>query len=653
MSSRAQRRSLLRHSLRPAALCSALLVHAAFAQDPAAKAPVSVTVELIDRLAAGGLLKAEDAAALRTRAEQETRAALVELVAARKAAEEAAVQAQDAARELRAQIAATEGPAGSVALATARLLAEQAAQRADLAASRTRASAAAAARFAGDGAAEVAADDGAVRVTYIPEVVKEQLREEIRQQVMAQAYEEKWAAPRGFPDWLSRFKFFADIRARGEGIVYPAGNDTLGAPPNFNSVNTGSPFNLADTTSYFPRYNVDQTRERMRLRVRLGVSGDLGDGFTAGLRLGTGENNSPVSQNQSLGAAGNAQGGNFSKYSVWLDRGFLKYEHGLGEGGSVGATVGRFDNPFLSTPMIWADDLGFDGAAVKVSKRWGWLTPFVTAGAFPVFNTDLNFASNQATKFASNDKWLYGGQAGVTVQLGKDVKLSVAGALYDFSGVEGRLSSPYIPLTASDAGDTDASRPSFAQKGNTYQALRSIDNSTSLNNYGALYQYQYFGLASPYREQVFTAKLDYDRFAPFQVSLIGEWVRNSTFDPALVAAHAVNNLGAAPTGSTTKPFLGGDSGWYVGLKFGDPALQRRWAWNASIGYRRVETDAVVDAFTDSDFGGGGTNFKGYTLGANLALSPRVWFGLRWLSAEQVEGSTFKNDTFQIDLNGKF
>lgn len=655
--SRTSRRIPRPKAILHAALCATLLASAAattVAQDAAAAAPpASVTLELIERLAASGFLKPEEAASLRARAEQESRVAVAELAAARVSAEEAARLAQEAAQQVRAQIALLDSSGTAPQLAGARLTAEQAAQRAEFAANRTRASLAAVARYtqSGDPAAEPVADD-TVRVTYVPEVVKEQLREEIRQQVMAQAYEEKWAAPRAYPDWLSRFKFFADVRARSEGIYYPTGNDTDGAPPNFNSVNTGSPFDMASLTSYFPRYNVDQNRQRMRLRVRLGVAGDLGDGFTAGLRIATGDSNSPVSPNQSFGGA-SGQGGGFSKYAVWLDRGFLKYEHGLGEGGNVALNVGRFDNPFLATDLIWDDDLGFDGGAIKVSKRLGRYAPFVTAGAFPLYNTDLNFASNKADKFASTDKWLYGAQAGAAVSIAKDFKFTLAAALYQFDGVEGRLSTPFTPLTSSDAGETDATRPAFAQKGNTYRALRLIDNSTSLNNYGANSQFQYFGLASPFRDVAVTAKLDYDHFQPFQVSLQGEWVRNTAFDSADIALHAVNNLGTPATGSTVKPFIGGDTGWTVALKFGQLTLQKRWDWNMTLGYRRLESDAVIDGFADSDFGGGGTNLKGYTLGANVALSPRVWFGLRWLSAEQVSGSTFKNDTLQFDLNGKF
>jgi hypothetical protein len=77
-------------------------------------------------------------------------------------------------------------------------------------------------------------------------------------------------------------------------------------------------------------------------------------------------------------------------------------------------------------------------------------------------------------------------------------------AYYDFDGIQGELSSPFIPLAQNDAGDTDSTRPSFAQRGNTYMALRDIDNSTAANDFGNRYQYQYYGLASEFRNITLT-----------------------------------------------------------------------------------------------------------------------------------------------------
>jgi hypothetical protein len=495
-------------------------------------------------------------------------------------------------------------------------------------------------------------EEDAVRVTYVPEVVKRELREEIKQEVMTQAREENWAAPRTFPDWISRFKFFADLRVRYEGDFFPSGNDNTGAFPNFNAINTGPPFDVRGTL-FSPQLNVDQDRERFRLRARFGFAADLGENFTAGIRIATGENNSPVTTNQSLGLANQGQGGDFSRYAIWLDRAFLRYDLGGQPGSDFSISVGRFDNPFFSSELIWDDDLGFDGIAVQARYEVAkGITPFGVAGAFPVFNTDFNFSSNRPDKFASYDKYLYGGQLGNDWHITRDVDLKLAAAYYYFQNIQGKLSDPFIPLTAQDAGNTDDSRPAFAQKGNTYFPIRNIIPDAT-NDFGTINQFQYFGLATPFRELAFTGRIDYSHFQPVLVSLSGEYVRNVAFDGADIAGKAINNRGPQPAPGVLGPFVGGDTGWLVNLRVGNAALEKRWDWNVAIGYRYIETDAVVDGFNDSDFGLGGTNLKGYTIGGSLALASHVWLNLRWLSADSIAGPTFNNDIIQFDINARF
>jgi hypothetical protein len=72
-----------------------------------------------------------------------------------------------------------------------------------------------------------------------------------------------------------------------------------------------------------------------------------------------------------------------------------------------------------------------------------------------------------------------------------------------------------------------------------------------------------------------------------------------------------------------------------------------------FGYKYIQSDAVMDAFNDSDFGLGGTNLQGYIVGGNLAFSPKVWIRLRYLSADSIAGAPYRSDVFQFDLNGKF
>ncbi len=486
-----------------------------------------------------------------------------------------------------------------------------------------------------------------LRVSYIPEVVKNNMRDEIKQELLAQAREEKWSE-KATPGWTEKFRPFGDLRARYEGSYFPDGNDNTGAFPNFNAINTGSPFDTSGT-QFAPQYNVDQDRDRTRLRARLGTDIMLGDGFNAGVRVATGDSNSPTSTNQTLGGSG----GNFSKYAIWLDRAFVSYDAGPGDGQELVFMLGRFDNPFFSTDIQWDDDLGFDGLALRGKVRINdSASTFFTAGYFPVYNTDFNFASNQPQKFESTDKWLGGIQGGIEWNITDDLKVKFGIAYYDFMDIEGRLSDPYIPLTTSDAGNTDGTRPGFAQRGNTYMALRNIDNSTAANDFGNKFQYQYYGLASEFRNLTLTGRVDYDHFDPFRVSLIAEATKNLAFDKSAINANAVNNRGAA-NGNSIGAFEGGDNAWIINFQVGKPALESFGDWQAAFGYRYVETDAVVDGFTDSDFGGGGTNVEGFTIGGTMALSPAVRITMRWLSSDQVTGPPLSSDTLQLDLNAKF
>jgi hypothetical protein len=569
-----------------------------------AKPSQSLTVNLINRMVQRGMLSKEDASDLLKQAEADTAQAQAHAAAEQKSAIETAV---------------------NQALAKANL------EPTSL---------------------EPSATEDSMHVTYIPEMVKQQMRDEIKEEVMAQAREEHWVAPNSIPGWVTRFRLTGDIRIRGEGAYFPDGNDNTGAFPDFNKINTGAPFDVTGSL-FSPQLNVDQERYRVRLRARVGAEVDLGDNFSAGLRVATGENNSPVSTNQSFGLANQGQGGNFSKYSLWLDRAFIKYELGAQSSRDFSLSAGRMDNPFFGTSeIVWDDDLGFDGfAAHGHYEVLHGFTPFLNGGAFPVFNTDFNFANNQPQKYKSTDKWLYGIQGGSTWNLTKDLELKTAVAYYHFDGVEGKLSSPFTPLSASDQGDTDNTRPSFAQKGNTYRPLRRIV-PTADNGYGTTNQWQYFGLATPFHELALSGRLNYNHFEPFQVSLFGDYVQNLAFNSSDVGAIAINNRGATASGSAG-PFVGGNTGWIVGFKVGHAAFQKCGDWSLGFNYRYVESDAVVDGLTDSDFGLGGTNLKGYSINGAVALSPRVSLGLRWMSADSIAGAPFKSDIIQADLNAKF
>ena len=202
-------------------------------------------------------------------------------------------------------------------------------------------------------------------------------------------------------------------------------------------------------------------------------------------------------------------------------------------------------------------------------------------------------------------------------------------------------------------GDTDDSRPSFAQHGNTYMALRNVVLDPALANTTPVYEY--FGLASPFQEVALTGQLDYSLFDPFHISLVGEYVNNVAFDRGAIDSGGPPILRGPQNNKDGSSYAGGNMGYDVRLNLGAPALQKLWDWNVNLAYRYLESDAVMDAFNDSDFGGyiSGTNLKGYILGGNLALSSRIWTSLRFMDADAIAGPPLRVDTIQVDLNAKF
>src|ERR1700742_4591364 len=103
--------------------------------------------------------------------------------------------------------------------------------------------------------------------------MKAQLSEESTQDVLAQAREENWAAPRTFPDWVSRIQIFSDVRVRYVSIRFLTGNDNTGPSRNFNAITTAAPYDVSGTL-FPPKYNVKQDDKGLRLRARAGLNAD-------------------------------------------------------------------------------------------------------------------------------------------------------------------------------------------------------------------------------------------------------------------------------------------------------------------------------------------------------------------------------------------
>jgi len=150
-----------------------------------------------------------------------------------------------------------------------------------------------------------------------------------------------------------------------------------------------------------------------------------------------------------------------------------------------------------------------------------------------------------------------------------------------------------------------------------------------------------YGLAADYKLANLTAMVDLSHFDPIHVILSGDVVQNIGYDKAEVAAR----MGA---GYEEKNLA-----WHAKVTVGHPAISLPGEWQVFLGYKHIERDATLDAFTDSDFRLGGTDAKGYYLGGSYGLDRNTWLSAKWMSADEIDGLPFGVDLFQVDLNAKF
>lgn len=505
------------------------------------------------------------------------------------------------------------------------------------------------------------AEDGTQTITYVPQVVRDQIKQELRTELGEQAQAQGWAKPGETPEWTRRIAIYGDVRMRGEGHFFDAPvYDKAGLQIGGNyldfvdwaRINGGDGFQSNQTAPGYvkpPYLNTAEDRRRFQLRARFGLKVQVADGIAADIRVATGNNNSPVSTNQTLGGDG---GG---KYHLWLDRASLR----LTPLKDVTIDIGRFDNPFWTSDLLFDSDLNFDGVAISASAPVADdLRLFGTAGAFPVYNTSFNFGSrNVAGSFPSKDKYLFAAQAGIDFRPAEDIRLRLAGAYYYFDGLQGQFSSPCA--WDQETCDTDPTRPAFQQFGNTMFALRNITPDPNVPP-GASPEVQYFGLASKFELYSARGEVEYDLTDRIGLRLDGDYVKNLAFDRRAIAPLALNNF-APVIGTEGGQYDGGDTGWQARLLVGRLNLgtgQGSWSaergdWSFHLGYRRLGSDAVVDGFADSDFALGGTNAKGWFAGANYAIARNSFLGLRWLSSDEISGPPLSVDRLIVDLSTRF
>lgn len=483
------------------------------------------------------------------------------------------------------------------------------------------------------------------RVPYVSEAMKAQIRSEVKEEVLTQARAERWGVPNASSAWTDRIKIEGDLNFRIQSDRLD--EDNTPASDYVNAVGAVGRFiralDYADNIDGVPQTTTTEGRDRWRVRARLGITAKLADEVAVGLRLATGSTTDRVSTNQTLG-------NNFNKNQFLLDRAFVRLTpmHGTESPLGLDITLGRMPNPWFSTDMIWSDNLNFEGAAV--SARWSkpesaW-EPFATVGAFPLRAEDQPKRSG---------RWLYGAQLGTSWQATARTRLKFGLAYYTYQNIEGKQETDYTVSSGNATlgakfGESEYDEV-LDQKGNT-QFLVTEDYCSAIS--GDCDQFRY-GLAYQFKPLALTLSSEFTHFSPYSLMASAEYVHNTGFDLndfRRRAGSAFANLDPS----------GDPNGYHLKVAFGSSAVREQGDWQATLAYKHVGSDAVLDAFTDSDMGLGGTNVQGFSLGFQYGLYRNTTIGIRHLSSRTIDSpldstenpdAKFGVKTLQVDLNARF
>lgn len=198
---------------------------------------------------------------------------------------------------------------------------------------------------------------------------------------------------------------------------------------------------------------------------------------------------------------------------------------------------------------------------------------------------------NVMERKSENDSYMGGGQAGMRVEASDEAWISLGGGYFDYEEIKG---------------------------------------------YGSLYDGSFFGNSSmdDGGEDVFAG--DYNLAEAF-----GEFGFKSDKMSLVVYGDYVNNTAADSV----------NTGYLIGATF----KHGKDRGNIKLygNYRKLEADAVLGVFTDSDFCGGGTDGKGWKVGASYGLAKKVDLaGTLFINKKGIEDE-IGYTRFQLDLQMKF
>ncbi len=344
----------------------------------------------------------------------------------------------------------------------------------------------------------------------------------------------------------------------------------------------------------------NKPRDRLRYRLRAGLTVTLNDNFEVGMRLASGEptgafGGDPISGNVSYGDGA-------SKKFTWLDLAYGKWTPLTNTHYFLSATIGKMENPFVFSDMVFDSDYTPEGLALQGGYIFNDMHAVKWNGGMFVLDE-----VNQGA-FASDDPMMWG------FQLRWDANWINDPA--KFPKIQSSVGVSWLNLTEAD----------------------SLGNAAVANINGGNTRFGTNGAAGPVaipgssHAVVGNLVHDYSPIvvdASFGVTLEKFPMYPGNF-PIRVGGEYAHNPGADDK----------NNAWSAGVSFGKAGKKK--TWELGYRYKHMESDFWYEETVDSDFG---TYYAvaplSQTIPPGLGTSAASGFGAGYRATTGIKGHTVK------------
>ncbi len=388
-----------------------------------------------------------------------------------------------------------------------------------------------------------------------------------------------YSAKSGLPEWATAVKFNGDLRGRFDGIYRSTEPDAV------------------------------SDRNRLRYRLRFGVTANLMDSIEVGFRLASGDaeggiagNSNPISSNQSLDNNGIKKG-------IYIDLAYAKWSPINTREFQGGLTLGKMENPFVFSDIVFDSDYTPEGFAGGLSYQPNDAHIFKVIGGGFVLK-EASASSNDGALGAAQVRWDAIWSKKITSSVGFAALVIVG----DQQLTNGAVANVNFGNTR--IGGTG----SLASNMNPYVGDASVTYT--------LESFPFYA-------------------GPFPIKFAGDFMQNP----------------GAPSDRNTA--------YSVGMIFGKSG--KKGLWEIGYRYRSLEADAWYEEMVDSDtgayYGAGipnsgagagyrsGTNNRGHIVKASYSPYDSLTLGVSWYNIEAINevpgGSDSQIHRIQVDAAFKF